>query len=72
MAPLKKTPPKKSKSRKVLTLGDKLKILELLEENQTVAAVARKFNINESTVRGIHDNKDKIRKSCSQVGAHVN
>lgn len=61
----------KKKSRKVLDLGTKLKIINLLENGEKIAAVARKYNINESTVRTIRDNKDKIRKSASNLGQHA-
>ena len=54
-----------------MTIGEKLKILELREQNETIAAVARKFNGNESTIRTIQKNKDKIRQSSSELGAHA-
>ena len=56
------------KIRKVLNLGEKLKILELLDKGETVAAVGRKFKVNESTIRGIRDNKEKIREGMKNVG----
>ena len=67
MAPKSKNSPNK-KSRNVLDIGVKLKILNLLNPGERVAAVARKFKINESTVRTIRDNKDKIRHSASTLG----
>ena len=69
MARIKKSLPKisASESRKVMTIGEKLKILE----NETIASVARKFNVNESTIRTIRKNKDKIRQSSSELGTHA-
>lgn len=71
MAPSRKISPKKRKDRKGINLGEKLKILELLENGETVAAVGRKFGLNESTIRGIRDNKEKIRESMKNTGTHA-
>ena len=72
MAPKSKNSQNK-KSRNVLDIGVKLKILNLLESGERVTAVARKFKINGSTVRTIRDSKDKIRHSASTLGqfAHL-
>ena len=70
MAPKTKISPKK-KERKVLSIADKLKLLNLLENGEKVAAVARKFYINESSVRTIRDNRDKIRASATHLGPHA-
>ena len=70
MAPKTTKSPKK-KLRNVLDLGTKLKIINLLENGEKVAAVARKFNINESSVRTIRDNKDNIKQSASNLGQHA-
>ena len=64
----KKSPSWKSRGYVNSLIGVKLKILNLLESGERVAAVARKFKINESTVRTIRDNKDKIRHSASTLG----
>lgn len=53
------------KSKKVLTLFEKNKILDCLDNKETVASVARKFNLNESSVRTIRQNKEKIRNSIA-------
>ena len=37
-----------------------------------VAEIARRFNVNESTVRTIRGNKDKIRSSSAGLGQHAN
>uniref|UniRef100_A0ABD2X0P4 HTH CENPB-type domain-containing protein n=1 Tax=Trichogramma kaykai TaxID=54128 RepID=A0ABD2X0P4_9HYME len=70
MAPSAKKP-SKPKSRKVLNIADKIKILNLLDDGEKVAAVGRKFNVNESTVRTIRDNAANIRNSAAHLGKHA-
>lgn len=70
MAPKLNKAPKK-KERNVLGIGVKLKIINLLESKEKIAAIARKFNINESSVRSIRDNKKKIHQSASNMGNHA-
>lgn len=65
----KKTAP--SRPRKVMNIADKLKILNLLDEGVLIAEVARRFNVNESTIRSVRDNKDKIRRSSAGLGKHA-
>lgn len=67
MTSRKKTPPKK-KSRKILKLADKLKILDLIANRETIAAVARRFNVNQSTIRTIRSNKQKIHRRALKFG----
>lgn len=38
---------------KVLTLADKLKILNFIDSGEKIATIARRFNVNESTVRTV-------------------
>ena len=64
MSPSKKISPKKKRDRKVLDIGEKLKIINLLERKEQVAAVGRKFKINET----IRKNKENILKSASKLG----
>ena len=71
MFPSKKISPKKKRDRKVSDIGEKLKIINLLEQKEQVAAVARKFRINESTVRTIRKNKENILKSASNLGKYA-
>lgn len=74
MAPKKATtnaPKKVSREKKVMDLATKLKIIELLEDNERYAIIARKFEVNESTIRSIRDNKAKIKESSSKLGAHA-
>lgn len=51
------------RSRKVLSLLQKCAVLDDLDKKMTVAAVARKNGVNESSIRTIRQNKEKIRKS---------
>ena len=68
MAPKKNSPKKNKKQRKVLSLAEKLKILNFLRDGEKIAVVARRLNLNESTVRTIRDNEEKIRRSASIIG----
>lgn len=72
MAPPKKTPKKTpSRNRKVMNLADKLKILNLLRSGEKVAVIARRYDVNESTIRTIRDNEVKIRESAGTLGQHA-
>ena len=56
MAPKRKMTPKASsdvdkKKRKMLTLKEKVKILDMIKQGHTYASVARSYGLNESTVR---------------------
>lgn len=51
------------RSRKVLSLSEKIKILDKLGSGSTAASVASEYGINESTVRYIKKAEDKIRSS---------
>ncbi|XP_058826784.1 tigger transposable element-derived protein 2-like [Topomyia yanbarensis] len=53
------------KTRKSLTLKDKIKILDSLASGQTAAAVGRKFALNESTIRTVKRNEARIRNSVT-------
>ena len=72
MAPsksLEKTP--SHRNRKVMTLADKLKILNLLKSGEKIAHIARRFSVNESTIRTIRANEEKIRESAKVLGRHA-
>ena len=51
------------KKRKVMTLAEKIKVLNDLESGLSLAEVGRRHGVNESTVRGIRKVKDNIRVS---------
>lgn len=73
MAPKNKSPSGKTMKKKkaVMDIAQKMKILQLLDEGEKVSAVARRFVVNESTIRTIRDNKQKIRESASKLGPHA-
>ena len=75
MAPMNKSPKsgikKKSRNKSVMDIAQKMKILELLESGEIIAAVARRFVVNESTIRSIKKNKDKIKASAGKLGPHA-
>lgn len=58
MTLIKKKLPEKNcnRNKQVMTIGEKLKILELLKKGEKKGYVAR-FNVNESTIRSIQNNK---------------
>ena len=53
-----------------MDVAQKMKIVELLESGEKIADIARRFVVNESTIRTIRDNREKIRKSALQLGPH--
>ncbi|KFD63305.1 hypothetical protein M514_24485 [Trichuris suis] len=69
MAPKRKTSSagtddKPKRSRDVLSISEKVRILDLVEkEGKSYAAVAKTYGKNESSIREIVKNKDKIRSS---------
>ena len=72
MAPKQNSPKNKKSIKKkvVMDIAQKMKIIELLESGEKIASIARRFVVNESTIRTIRDNKDKIRHSATQLGPH--
>lgn len=62
---------KKGRKKNVMDLAKKMKILELLENKEKVASIAKRFGVNESTIRSIRDNKSKITNSFSKLGPHA-
>lgn len=72
MAPKNKSPMKKVERKKsVMDLAQKMKIIQLLESNEKIASIARKFLVNESTIRSIRKNKEKIKLSASKLGPNA-
>ena len=51
----------------VIDIAQKMKIIEVLESEEKIDSIARRFVVNGSTVRTIRDNKDKIRHSATQL-----
>ncbi|XP_023315527.1 tigger transposable element-derived protein 1-like [Trichogramma pretiosum] len=64
-----KTPCKRN--RKVLNLADKMKIISLIDDGEKLAWIARRFDVNESTIQTIRDNASKIRESSKNLGQHA-
>ena len=54
-----------------MDLAQKQKILELLENKETVVSIAKRFVVNESTIRSIRQSKLKIINSFSKLGPHA-
>ena len=70
MAPSNNPKSKVCKRKKdVMDLTQKLKILDLLRQGEKVATIARRYGVNELTIRSIRNNEDKIRKSFSNLGS---
>uniref|UniRef100_A0A3P8W2G4 HTH psq-type domain-containing protein n=1 Tax=Cynoglossus semilaevis TaxID=244447 RepID=A0A3P8W2G4_CYNSE len=49
-----------SRQRKMLSIGDKVKLLDMLNESKSYAAVGRHYGINESSVRSIKKEEKNI------------
>ncbi|XP_006875041.1 PREDICTED: tigger transposable element-derived protein 1-like [Chrysochloris asiatica] len=54
------------RSRKVMSLANKMRVLEMLDQGETNTAVGRFFGVNESTIRTIKKNAKAIRASASR------
>ena len=55
--------PTPKRQRRVLSLEEKVKMLDLLQEGMSTTSVGRRHGVNESTVRCIKKNEAKIRDS---------
>ena len=54
-----------------MSLADKLKILDMLDQGPRISCIAQKFQVNVSTIRSIRDKKDSIRASAKILEAHA-
>ena len=54
-----------------MDLAQKMKILQLLDQGEKVSVIARRFVVNESTIRTILENKKKIIDSASKLGPNA-
>jgi len=61
----KSSEPESKRSRKTLTIVEKVKLLDMLKEGRTYAAVGRHFGLNESTVRYIKKDEKNIRSTAA-------
>lgn len=59
------------RSRKTLTLEQKLEVLERIDNGQKTSVIEKALKLNESTIRSIRSNGDKIRASA-KAGAPMN
>ena len=57
---------KAKRSKKVMTLDDKVKLLDKLKEGHSYASVGRSYEVNESTVRYIKKNEVAIRNAYTK------
>ena len=51
------------RKRRAMTLQQKGQVLDMLDRGMKVVDVASSFQVNESTIRTIRKNKEKIRQS---------
>ena len=54
-----------------MNLADKLEILNLIRNGDKIASIARKFRVNESTIRTIRDDGKKFVKVYKNLGSHT-
>ena len=52
---------KKKRKRVVLTIEEKMKVLDMLDKSVSYTVIAEKFGIGKSTVSDLKKNKEKIR-----------
>ena len=57
---------KPKRKKVVMSLADKLKVLEMLENGESGVAVGKAFSVNESTIRGIKKSGADIRASAAR------
>ena len=55
---------KHKRKRRVMTIGEKAKVLEMIEEGKTVVEIGRYFGVNNSTIRTIKKAENRIRKTA--------
>ncbi|XP_058793047.1 tigger transposable element-derived protein 1-like [Phymastichus coffea] len=58
------------RAKKVMSLEDKMKILDSLRRGEKVVFLAQQYQVNESTIRTIRNNEKEIRETAEQVGVH--
>lgn len=55
----------------MMNSGQKLKILDIKKNKQTIVEITSKFRANKLTIRSIRDNREKICKSSGQFGVYA-
>lgn len=63
--PTKGPPDAPKRPRKMLTIAEKVKLLDMLKEGRSYAAVGRHYGINESSVRYIKKEENNIRTTAA-------
>ncbi|KAK3862478.1 hypothetical protein Pcinc_031663 [Petrolisthes cinctipes] len=64
-------PGREIKKRKNLTYAEKWEIVKLINGGQTKLSAAKKYNINESTIRDIYKNREHIKKHIETTPPQV-
>ena len=63
-APAKDSSSKPKRKRKTMTISEKVKLLDILKEGRSFVVVARRYGVNESTVRYIKKDEANSRKTA--------
>ncbi|CAK9803122.1 Putative CENPB DNA-binding domain-containing protein 1 [Anthophora quadrimaculata] len=56
---------RKQLKRKFISLKDKIQILNRLEGGEKISSVVNSINLNESTIRTVKKNAERIRKTMA-------
>ena len=52
-----------------MSIATKIKILKCLDSGERISTLAKRYQVNESTIRSIRDNAKKIREAAASLGA---
>ncbi|XP_076030752.1 distal antenna-related isoform X2 [Oratosquilla oratoria] len=64
-------PTREVKKRKNLTYAQKLEVVKLIDAGETKRSEGKKFGINESTVRGIYQNREHIKSHMTLASSEA-
>ena len=64
-APAKDLSSKPNRKRKIMTISEKVKVLDMLKEGRSFAALAHHYEVIESTVHYIKKDEANIRKTAA-------
>ena len=67
----KKEMKRKKSYKKVMSIATKIEVLKFLDNGDKVSTLAKRYNVNESTVRSIRDKAKQIRETAANLGAQV-
>ena len=65
LVPAKDSSSTPKRNRKMITISEKVKLLNMLKEGRSYTAVERHYGVNESTVHYIKKDKASIRKTAA-------